>query len=100
MQTGQPTFRLDDARAPLWFGGDAGWGGAVRTLAASARQNAEAMIAAADLGWKVEQHPLEAVVSHGGEALRLAVPKHVANIRSDTRAVVGVVGDSYEPLQN
>jgi phage/plasmid-like protein (TIGR03299 family) len=28
------------------------------------------------------------------------VPKHVANVRSDTGAVVGVVGESYEPLQN
>jgi hypothetical protein len=25
METAQPTFRLDDARAPLWFGYDAGW---------------------------------------------------------------------------
>ena len=100
MQTEQPTFRLDDARAPLWFGGDAGWGDAVRTVDPSTAQNAEAMIAAAGLGWTVEQHPLEAVLAHGGEALRLPVPKHVANVRSDTRAVVGVVGEAYEPLQN
>jgi phage/plasmid-like protein (TIGR03299 family) len=100
MQTEQPTFRLDDARAPLWFGGDAGWGDAVRTVDPSTAQNAEAMIAAAGLGWTVEQHPLEAVLAPGGEALRLPVPKHVANVRSDTRAVVGVVGEAYEPLQN
>ena len=40
MQTEQPTFRLDDARAPLWFGSDAGWGDAVRAVDPSAAQNA------------------------------------------------------------
>ena len=30
----------------------------------------------------------------------MPVPRHVANVRSDTRAVLGVVGDGYEPLQN
>ena len=42
MQTEQPTFRLDAARAPLWFGGDAGWGDAVRTVDPRAAQNAAA----------------------------------------------------------
>ena len=28
------------------------------------------------------------------------MPRHVANVRSDTRAVLGVVGEGYEPLQN
>jgi hypothetical protein len=28
------------------------------------------------------------------------MPRHVANVRSDTGAVLGVVGDGYEPLQN
>src|SRR5437763_12630816 len=32
--------------------------------------------------------------------MRVAVPRHVANVRSDTRAVLGVVGEGYEPLQN
>ncbi len=100
MQTEQPTFRLDEARGPLWFGGDAGWGDAVRIVDPNTAQSAEAMIAAVGLSWMVEQHPLEAVVAHGGEPLRLPVPKHVANVRSDTRAVVGVVGEGYEPLQN
>ena len=34
------------------------------------------------------------------QSVRLPVPRHVANVRSDTRAVLGVVGDGYEPLQN
>ncbi len=58
------------------------------------------MIAAAGLGCAVEQHPLEAVIDRNGSVERVCVPKHVANVRSDTGTVVGVVGDGYEPLQN
>src|SRR5215207_8755991 len=58
------------------------------------------MISAAGLGWTVEQHPLEAVVERDDRALRVRVPLHVANVRSDSGAVLGVVGDGYEPLQN
>jgi phage/plasmid-like protein (TIGR03299 family) len=100
MQTMEPTHRLDDARAPLWFGSEAGWGDAVRTVDPNNAQSAEGMIAAAGLGWMVEQHPLETVIERGDETVRVPVPKHLANVRSDTRAVVGVVGESYEPLQN
>jgi phage/plasmid-like protein (TIGR03299 family) len=100
MQTQEPAFRLDDARAPLWFGADAGWGDAVRAVDPRATRSAEAMIASAGLGWAVEQHPLEAVIDRGGSVQRVPVPKHVANVRSDSGAVVGVVGEGYEPLQN
>src|SRR4051812_43235127 len=101
MQTTQPSYRLDDARAPLWFGSAAGWGDVVRTVDPDSVRSAGAMVEAAGLGWTVEQHPLEAVVERGdGAPLRVPVPKHVANVRSDTRAVVGVVGDGYAPLQN
>jgi phage/plasmid-like protein (TIGR03299 family) len=58
------------------------------------------MIAAAGLDWRVEQHPLEAVVEREYQPLRVPVPRHVANVRSDTHAVLGVVGEGYEPLQN
>ena len=58
------------------------------------------MVAAAGLDWTVEQHPLEAVLQREYQAVRVPVPRHVANVRSDTRAVLGVVGDGYEPLQN
>ena len=78
MQTQEPTFRLDDARAPLWFGADAGWDDAVRAVDPRATRSAEAMIAAAGLGWTVEQHPLEAVLDHAGSTERVPVPKHVA----------------------
>src|SRR3954453_21825514 len=100
MQTQERTFRLDEARAPLWFGADASWDDAVRAVDPRATKSAEAMIAAAGLSWAVEQHLLEAVIDRSGGVQRVPVPKHVANVRSDSGAVVGVVGEGYEPLQN
>jgi phage/plasmid-like protein (TIGR03299 family) len=95
----QPAHRIEDAHAPLWFGsGPDTWGDVVRAVDPGAAQSAAEMIAAAGLDWRVEQHHLEAVVEC--ESLRVQVPRHVANVRSDTRAVLGVVGDGYEPLQN
>src|SRR5215212_7139608 len=97
----QPAHRIEEARAPLWLGsGPGAWGDVVRAVDPAATQSAAAMIATAGLDWRVEQHPLEAVVEREYQALRLPVPRHVANVRSDTRTVLGVVGDGYEPLQN
>src|SRR3954466_8712316 len=97
----QPAHRIEDARAPLWFGsGVTAWGDVVRAVDPAATQSAAEMVAAAGLDWSVEQHPLEAVIDNSGGSLRLPVLRHVANVRSDTRAVLGVVGDGYEPLQN
>src|SRR5438034_6682097 len=102
MQTMQhPAHRIEDATAPLWFGsGPTAWGDVVRAVDPNAAHSAAEMIAATGLDWRVEQHPLEAVVEREYQSLRLPVPRHVANIRSDTRAVLGVVGEGYEPLQN
>jgi phage/plasmid-like protein (TIGR03299 family) len=102
MQTiDQPAQRIEEAERPLWFGGmPAGWGDTLRTIDPGAGHDAAAMIAAAGLDWTVEQHPLEAVVGREYQTLRVPVPRHVANVRSDTRAVLGVVGEGYEPLQN
>src|SRR6266511_5960426 len=102
MQTIEQTARrIEDATAPLWLGsGPAAWGDVVRAVDPDAAQSAAKMIAAAGLDWQVEQHPLEAVVEREYQSVRLPVPRHVANVRSDTRAVLGVVGDGYEPLQN
>ena len=94
----QPGYRIEDARARLWFGGSPAWGQVVRGVDPGSARDAAGMIAAAGLDWRVEQHPLEAVID--GEALRVRVPRHVANVRSDTRDVLGVVGESYTPLQN
>jgi hypothetical protein len=64
----------------------------VRIVLEEAR-DAASMVAAAGLDWRVEQHPLEAVVEREYQALRVRVPRHVANVRSDTRVVLGVVGE-------
>ena len=48
----------------------------------------------AGLRWRVEQEPL-AIASTGA-----VVPDMVANIRSDTREVLGIVGQDYTVLQN
>lgn len=95
-------YRVEDARAPLWFGAwPAGWGEVVRGASVGAGCSAASVIEAAGLGWRVEQHPLEAVAA-GSDGLvrRLPVPRLVANVRSDTGRVLGVVGEGYEPLQN
>lgn len=97
----QPAHRIEDAAAPLWFGsGPTTWGDVVHTVDPESTHSAAEMITAAGLDWRVEQHPLDAVVEREREALRLPVPRYVATVRSDTRAVLGVVGEGYEPLQN
>ena len=97
------SYRIEDATSPLWFGRwPAGWGDVVHGVDPGEGCSAAAMIDAAGLAWTVEQHPLEAVLGNrdGGEPSRVPVPRVVANVRSDTRAVLGVVGEGYEPLQN
>jgi hypothetical protein len=97
----QPAHRINDAEERLWFGQTpGGWGDTLRTIDPSETRDAAAMIAAAGLHWAVEQHQLEVVIEGDGHPLRLPVPRHVANVRSDTQAVLGVVGEGYEPLQN
>jgi phage/plasmid-like protein (TIGR03299 family) len=102
--TVRPAYEVDAAERPLWFGQTpAGWADAVQTVDPSEAHDAASMIAAAGLGWYVEQCPLEAVLAIGEDGYptaRAVVPRHVANVRSDTRAVLGVVGEGYEPLQN
>jgi phage/plasmid-like protein (TIGR03299 family) len=78
----------------------AAWGEVVRGVDPEEARDAAALIAAAGLDWTVEQHRLEAVIAREHQSVRVPVPRHVANVRSDTRAVLGVVGEGYEPLQN
>ncbi|HEU6445190.1 MAG TPA: DUF932 domain-containing protein [Gaiellaceae bacterium] len=97
----QPAHRINDAEERLWFGQTpGGWGDTLRTIDPSETHDAAAMIAAAGLDWAVEQHQLEAVSEGDGHPRRVPVPRHVANVRSDTGAVLGVVGEGYAPLQN
>ena len=82
--TGSPA-----AERPLWIDQTRRLRDTLRTIDPSEAHDAAAMIAAAGLDWTVEQHRLEAVVA----AERVPVPRQVANVRSDTRAVLGVVGE-------
>jgi phage/plasmid-like protein (TIGR03299 family) len=102
MTTTETTGRsISDAERPLWVGQTpAAWDDVVRSVNPEEAHDAASMIAAAGLHWTVEQHALEAVVEREYQSLRISVPRHVANVRSDTRAVLGVVGEGYEPLQN
>src|SRR3954471_12789057 len=99
MTTTEVTHRIEEATSALWFGRwPSGWGDVVHGVNRGEARSAAAMIDAAGLAWAVEQHPLEAVLTNGqdGEASRVPVPRVVANVRSDTHAVLGVVGDGYE----
>ena len=51
----------------------------------------------ARLDWMVEQWPLYAT---DGEGNRITVEDKVANVRSDTKTVLGIVGTGWTPLQN
>ena len=94
-------YAVEDAEQALWLGRvPAAWADVVRSVDPEQVQDAASMVGAAGLGWTVEQHPMEAVLQCEHQALRVPVPRHVANVRSDTRTVLGVVGDGYEPLQN
>jgi phage/plasmid-like protein (TIGR03299 family) len=61
-----------------------------------AASSAEA-IRLAGLDWKVGQYPVSAIGPDGGSI----VAKHfLANVREDTKAVLGMVGKKYRPFQN
>ncbi len=54
----------------------------------------------ARLDWTVEQWPLHAAPPGGAGGESAPAPGHVAKVRTDTRAVLGVVTPRYEPFQN
>ncbi len=97
------TYAIDDATPPLWFGaGPSGWGEVLTTVQPGRDgQTTREIVEACGLGWRVEQHPIDAAIpAASGETIHVRVPRLVANVRSDTGAVLGVVGDGYRPLQN
>lgn len=53
----------------------------------------------AGMGWQIIQAPLLAIAGNKHQP-HIEVPDHVANIRSDTREVLAVVGDGFRPFQN
>lgn len=60
-------------------------------------QTSEAAIGLAGLDWQVQLMPMLAADGAGGT---IAVPGSFASMRSDTRSVLGVVGNWYKPFQN
>lgn len=78
----------------MMYTGEKPWHGLGKEVS-SAVNSADA-INAAGLNWKVGKHPLVTTV----QGQFLTVPDKFAVVREDSRAVLGVVGDVYRPLQN
>jgi phage/plasmid-like protein (TIGR03299 family) len=81
-------------RAAVFVTGRPPWHG-LGTVVGEAQTSADA-IQLAGLDWEVEQWPL--LARKGG--VEKPVGGRVANVRSDTNAVLGVVGNGYRPFQN
>lgn len=81
-------------KAAVFVTGTAAWH-RLGTVVTSAQTSADA-INLAGLNWQVEQWPITATSG----ATTIDVPRRVANVRSDTHAVLGVVGEGYNVLQN
>jgi phage/plasmid-like protein (TIGR03299 family) len=62
--------------------------------------NSRDAIRLARLDWTVEQWPLTAAPPEDDNGVTASVHDHVANVRTDTRAVLGVVGRGYHVFQN
>lgn len=68
------------------------------TVIEQAATSAEA-IGLAGLDWRVEQWPVRAF-DPDNQATEAGIPDVVANVRTDTKAVLGVVGRRYRVFQN
>ena len=85
---------LSTGKAAVFVTGQPPWHGlgAVVKNAVTSRE----ALQLAHLDWTVEQWPLQAVQG----AQSSDVPRHKANVRSDTHAVLGVVSERYRVFQN
>lgn len=86
---------VSTGKAGLFVTGEPAWH-RLGTVIKSAATSAEA-IGLAGLDWQVEQWPVSA---DGPGGQRIACPGRLANVRSDTHAVLGVVGKQYRVFQN
>ena len=98
------SYRIEDARSPLWFGRwPGGWGDVVHGVepgaGCSRGRDDRRRRAWPGRSSSTRSKPCSAAATTAS-ASRVPVPRVVANVRSDTRAVLGVVGEGYEPLQN
>lgn len=88
-------YKIEDATSPLWLGGLGRGFSTLRDLDPNSDGiDSQTMLERAGLNWTVEQHDIQVI--NGGPR----IGTHVANTRSDTGAVVGVVGRGYTPLDN
>ena len=68
-------YAVADAEQDLWLGRvPAAWADVVRSVDPEQVQDAASMVAAAGLGWTVEQHPMEAVLQREPYSQRVPVP--------------------------
>ena len=81
-------------RPAVFVTGTPAWHGLGRVIDKAAT-SAEA-ITLAGLDWRVEQWPLTATL----DGRVITAPEHVANVRMDTHAVLGVVGTDYTVFQS
>ena len=90
-----------DQRGSAMYAGSGAWH-KLGTVVKDCQTSREA-IKLAGLDWNVEQWDLTAqkpVDSDAETIVRTSVQSHVANIRTDTSAVLGVVSPNYEVFQN
>lgn len=79
-------------RQPAWHG--------LATVLEESPSTAEEALELAGQDWRVEKAPLQALVPNGLVAQRVNVPNRFATYRTDTNAVLGVVGPDWTPVQN
>jgi phage/plasmid-like protein (TIGR03299 family) len=84
-------------RAAVFVVGEPAWH-RLGVVIERATTSAEA-IGLAGLDWRVEQWPVRAF-DPDNHAIEAGIPDTVANVRTDTKAVLGVVGKRYRVFQN
>jgi hypothetical protein len=84
-------------RAAVFVTGEPAWH-RLGTVIEQATTSAEA-IGLAGLDWRVEQWPVRAF-DPDNNTTEAGIPDTVANVRTDTKAVLGVVGRRYRVFQN
>ena len=84
-------------RAAVFVTGEPAWH-RLGVVIENATTSAEA-IGLAGLDWRVEQWPVRAF-DPDNHSIEAGIPDTVANVRTDTKAVLGVVGKRYRVFQN
>ncbi len=84
-------------QASVFVTGEPAWH-RLGTVIEQATTSAEA-IGLAGLDWRVEQWPVRAF-DPDNNSVEAGIPEFVANVRTDTNAVLGVVGKRYRVFQN